>query len=230
MALKEFTVSSARPLPVILLADISGSMEGQGKIDALNRAIAEMLRVLADEAAHRAELQVAIITFGGKAAVHHPLAAAQGIAWTPLRASGNTPLGDALTLAIGMLEDPTTVPSRAYRPTLILVSDGQPNDAWEEPLEHLLSAPRASKAFRFAMGIGDDADLTMLRRFLNDPEGRVFEAHDARQIHEFFRWVTMSVTARSRSMTPDIQPSLPSSAGKVSLQDLPETDLKKLAY
>ena len=41
-SLKEFTVSSARPLPVILLADVSGSMAVDGKIDALNGAVAEM--------------------------------------------------------------------------------------------------------------------------------------------------------------------------------------------
>ena len=42
--LKEFVMASARPLPVIILADISGSMSTNGKIDALNDAIeAKML-------------------------------------------------------------------------------------------------------------------------------------------------------------------------------------------
>ena len=40
--LAEFTATTARPLPVILLADISGSMEADGKIQALNRAAREM--------------------------------------------------------------------------------------------------------------------------------------------------------------------------------------------
>ena len=34
--LKDFTVTKPRPLPVILLADVSGSMASEGKIDALN--------------------------------------------------------------------------------------------------------------------------------------------------------------------------------------------------
>jgi uncharacterized protein YegL len=31
----------------------------------------------------------------------------------------------------------------------------------------------------------------------------VYRAHEARQIKQFFRWVTMSVTQRSRSANPD---------------------------
>ena len=95
------------------------------------------------------------------------------------------------------------MPSRAYRPTLVLVSDGLPNDEWEGPLERLFGSERAAKAERFALGIGADADHDMLRRFLDDPEGRVFEAHEGREIRKFFRWVTMSVTSRSRSAEPN---------------------------
>ena len=102
-----------------------------------------------------------------------------------------------------MIEDRAQIPSRAYRPTIILVSDGQPTDEWQAPLKRLLGAERASKAARFAMGIGDDADEAMLSAFLATPEARVYRAHEARQIKQFFRWVTMSVTQRSRSANPD---------------------------
>src|SRR5690606_12720836 len=47
--LKEFTMSSARPLPVIVLADVSGSMSANGKIDALNDAVSEMIATFAEE-------------------------------------------------------------------------------------------------------------------------------------------------------------------------------------
>ena len=67
----------------------------------------------------------------------------------------------------------------------------------------MLSSERASKAQRFALGIGADADHEVLRAFLGDPKGRVFEAHEARDIRKFFQWVTMSVTSRSRSAQPD---------------------------
>src|SRR3954454_20602242 len=96
--LKEFTVSSARPLPVVLLVDVSGSMSADGKIDALNAAVAEMLAAFAEEDDGRAEIHVAVVTFGGKAAVHAPLQPARGVRWTPMRANGRTPMRAAIDL------------------------------------------------------------------------------------------------------------------------------------
>ena len=47
--LQDFAIPTARPLPVIVLADASGSMEQDDKIVALNRAIAEMIRSFAND-------------------------------------------------------------------------------------------------------------------------------------------------------------------------------------
>lgn len=203
-SLKEFTVSTARPLPVILMADVSGSMAADGKIDALNAAVAEMQAAFSEEEDDgRAEIHLAVVTFGGTATLHTPLTPASEAKWTPMSASGRTPMGAALGLVTDLVEDRDRVPSRAYRPTIVLVSDGLPNDEWEEPLKRLLGSERAAKAQRFALAIGADADHGVLRKFLDDPEGRVFEAHEAREIRKFFRWVTMSVTSRSRSGQPN---------------------------
>lgn len=202
-SLKEFTVSTARPLPVILMADVSGSMAADGKIDALNSAVTEMQAAFAEEEDGRAEIHLAVVTFGGAAALHTPLTPASKAKWTPMSAGGQTPMGAALNLVTDLVEDRDRVPSRAYRPTIVLVSDGLPNDEWEGPLKRLLGSERAAKAQRFALAIGADADHGVLRKFLDDPEGRVFEAHEAREIRKFFRWVTMSVTSRSRSGQPN---------------------------
>lgn len=209
--LKDFVIQTARPLPVILLADVSGSMKENGKIDALNEAVANMIAAFAEEEAARAEIQVAVITFGGGGAkVHRSLGPAAAGEWSPLTARGTTPLGAALEVAKTLIEDREQIPSRAYRPTLILISDGQPTGPngkpttdWRMPLEQLLESERASKAARFALAIGDDADLEVLNAFLADPARQVFSASQARQIKQFFHWVTMSVTARSRSVNPN---------------------------
>ena len=200
---EDFTVASARPLPVVLMADVSGSMGVDGKIDALNSAVAEMQGAFVEEDDGRAEIHLAVVTFGGTATLHTPLTPAGVVRWTPMQAKGRTPMGAALDIVTNLIEDRERVPSRAYRPTIVLVSDGLPNDEWEGPLIRLLGSERAAKAQRFALGIGADADHDVLRAFLDDPEGRVFEAHEAREIRKFFRWVTMSVTARSRSATPN---------------------------
>jgi uncharacterized protein YegL len=190
---------------VIVLADVSGSMAAEGKIDALNVALTAMVSSFAKESRLRAEIQVGLITFGGGAAQEHlPVVAAHAItAMAPLVAMGATPMGSAFDLARRLLEDKERIPSRAYRPVLVLVSDGAPTDDWERPLQALKGSERGSKAFRFAMAIGADADRDMLGQFANGPEVSVVEAHEARDIHRFFRAVTMSVVSRSTSATPD---------------------------
>jgi uncharacterized protein YegL len=96
--LKKFQVQTARPLPVIVLADTSGSMSVESKIEALNLGLKEMVKSFASESRLRAELQVAVIAFGGnKAEMILPLTPAHQIEGvSQLEASGMTPLGSAL--------------------------------------------------------------------------------------------------------------------------------------
>ena len=200
--LKDFVVATARPLPVLVLADTSGSMSGD-KIRVLNQALAEMIRSFAEESRLRAEIQVGVITFGGTVNAYLPLTPAHQISAMPtLTAEGATPMGGAITQATQWVEDKTLMPSRAYRPVLILLSDGAPTDEWETPLKALDTSDRGKKAARFAMAIGADADATMLKAFAKDPEAPLFQSHEARDIRRFFRAVTMSVTAASRSANP----------------------------
>lgn len=218
---KDFTVVAARPLPVIVLADVSGSMSADGKIETLNRSLREMVTSFANEDDLRAEVHVGVITFGGsKAEAKHPLAPASKFAWDDLKASGKTPLGSALTLARNWLEDKSIVPSRAYMPTLVLVSDGQPDkgDAWQQELQKLLGSQRGAKAQRLALAIGADADEHVLKAFVANPEVPVLHAQDAAQISRFFRFVTMSVCSRLASVNPDI-PAAPEGFNLENFED-----------
>lgn len=205
--LKDFTVVAARPLPVIVLADVSGSMSADGKIETLNQSLREMITSFANEDDLRAEVHVGVITFGGsKAEAKHALAPASNLVWDDLKASGKTPLGSALALAASWLEDRSIIPSRAYMPTLVLVSDGQPDkgDTWQQELQKLLESQRGAKAQRLALAIGTDADENVLQAFVATPEVPVLRAQDAAQIARFFRFVTMSVCSRLASVNPDL--------------------------
>ncbi len=203
--LKKFQVQTARPLPVIVLADTSGSMSVDGKIEALNQGLQEMIVSLAGESRLRAEIQVSVITFGCNGAqLNLPLTPAHQLKnFTRLAAEGATPMGGAFTLASQMIEDKECIPSRAYKPVIVLLSDGHPTDDWQGPFDRLIKGERSSKATRFAMAIGADADESMLGNFANDPEAPLFRAENARDIRRFFRAVTMSVSARSQSTTPN---------------------------
>jgi uncharacterized protein YegL len=201
----KFTAAKAKPLPVILLLDVSGSMGGE-KIRNLNDAVRDMLEVFRDTENSETEIWVAIITFGDQVKLHQKLVSAGQIQWQDLSAGGSTPLGVALQMAKAMIEDKDIVPSRAYRPTVVLVSDGQPTDDWESPLEGFISDGRSGKCDRMAMAIGAQADETVLGKFIEGTPNGLFYSENAKQMRDFFKFVTMSVTIRTKSQTPNVIP------------------------
>jgi uncharacterized protein YegL len=202
----KFTAPKAKPFPVILLLDVSDSMSGE-KIHNLNAAVHDMLNDFSDTETSEVEIHLSVITFGAQVKLHQALTSASAIQWQDLSASGMTPLGTALQMAKAMIEDKETVPSRAYRPTVVLVSDGQPTDGWEDPLNEFINDGRSSKCDRIAMAIGADADEAVLGKFFEGTTHQLLYAENAKQLREGFKYITMSVTLRTRSQTPNIVPT-----------------------
>jgi uncharacterized protein YegL len=203
MAVQEIQANQARPLPVFVLADVSGSMAEAGKIGSLNQGVRELIAALGQAGELFAQPQVGVVTFGGTSAqLHQQLTPATGVRWSDMAADGMTPMGAAFRTVRAQIEDRAVVPSRAYRPVLVLVSDGQPNDVWEPALDELLTSERGAKADRFALAIGPDADRAMLERFTGNRE-RVLHVQEAKGILRFFQFVTMSVLTRSRAVQPN---------------------------
>lgn len=221
MQLSTFSVAASRPLPVFVLADTSGSMSGD-KIAALNLALREMLAELGEVSDLRSAIEVSVITFGGSPIVVQPLAPPESISLPELEASGKTLMGEAIDIVRSMLEDESIVPTRAFLPTIVLISDGIPTGLpkdirakaksgiaertdfmdWE-PLKALHSSPRAARALRLAMGIGQDARYEMLSAFVNTAGVPVIRGDEAASISKFLRWVTLSVASRTLSRAPD---------------------------
>lgn len=201
----DFTVPTAKPVPVILLLDVSGSMQGE-KIRDLNEAVSDMFLTFQGAGTIEVEILVAVITFGMEVKLHQPLSKASDNKWHELSAGGGTPLGVALRMAKAMIEDRNVVPSRAYRPTVVLVSDGRPDEGWENPLKEFISDGRSAKCDRLAMAIGSDADEVVLGTFIEGTKNPLFYAENAKHLRDFFKFVTMSVTIRTKSQTPNAVP------------------------
>lgn len=199
----KYTVAKARPLPVILLLDRSGSMAGE-KISTLNVAVNEMIESFRTAGQGEVEINLAVISFGdGGATYDLPLQPVHSITNINLSANGGTPMGMALRMAKDLIEDKDTIPSKGYRPAVVLVSDGEPNDAWEQPMDNFIGGGRSAKCERFAMAIGTSQEDPVLNRFLSGTENKVFLASEASKIRDFFKFVTMSVSVRSRSQNPN---------------------------
>ena len=210
---KRFSTVQAKPLPVFMLLDVSGSMKGE-KLDNLNKAVFEMIN---DFQNLEIPITLSTLLFGSASSIHINPTSVNDINWVDLtidccrsvgrREQGITPMGVSFKDLKKLIEDKKTTPSRAYRPLLLLVSDGKPNKGWQQPLNQLISNGRSSKCDRMAMAIGKDANHNVLSEFVTRTGNSVFQAKDASEIKHFFKLVTMSVTMRAQSKNPNLVPN-----------------------
>jgi uncharacterized protein YegL len=203
-------------LHFILIADCSGSMSQDGKIQALNNAVREalphMVRVADDNP--NAELLVRALRFSSGAFWHvaAPTPVGQFI-WTDLRADGLTDLGKALKMVAEQLRMPPMT-DRALPPVLVLVSDGQPTDDFDEGLTALMSEPWGTKAVRIAIAIGQDADLDVLQRFIGHGELHPLQANNPEALVNLIKWAS-TVVPQSVSSPASIVKGSPVAAPNV---------------
>lgn len=204
-----FKFQEPRSIPVILLLDTSGSMFANGNIDVLNASVREMLRDFASQNDNNVCIKVAVYKFGPDAQRVIPLKNAIDAIeeYKNLTADGGTPLGAVLSLAKHeLIEDKEAITSRSYRPTVILVSDGMPNDDWEPALDDFCNNGRSSKCYRMALAIGSDKGshtYEMLTKFAGD-EKQVYAADESSTIKKFFKYVTISTISRTVSSNPNL--------------------------
>lgn len=199
-----YQVPQAKPLPVVLLLDVSGSMYG-AKIEALYTATKEMIHTFAQTQTRELEVQVSIITFGKRIELHTPFIDAQSLdakGIEPFVPDGPTPIGIALRMAKDMLEDSETTPSPSYIPAVVLVSDGLPTDSWEDELNNFIHTGKSSKTQRFAVGIQEAANSNVLRAFTGNAN-TIFNADGADGIIEYFKTISMSISTRVKSNNPN---------------------------
>lgn len=205
---------AARPLHFIWLADCSGSMSVDGKIQALNTAIREAIphmQTVAQENPN-ADVLVRAIRFSSGAQWHitQPTRV-QDFTWTDLTASGQTDLGKALTMVAEKL-DTQNMPERGLPPVLVLISDGQPTDDYSSGLRVLMSQPWGKKAVRIAIGIGEDADKKVLREFIDHPEIEPLTATNAETLTNYIKWASTVVLRAASSPASQAAGALPSTA------------------
>ncbi len=199
----KFKAPKAKKLPVILLLDVSSSMSGE-KIDSLYDSVTDMLQAFEEANIQEKMIDVAIITFGEEVLLHTPYTPVNELRKAGVgrfHAAGSTPMGTALKMVKGMIEDKDTTPSHIYRPAVVLVSDGAPTDNWEQPMDAFIHNGRSAKCQRFAVAIGSDANRDILRRFCGGDD-TLFCAEGASDIVDAFSQISMSVSTRAASSNP----------------------------
>ena len=191
-----------KPLHFIFVLDVSGSMLRGGRIQALNNAITEVLPHLRDEARANphAELLIRVLAFANEPQwiIEQPTPVDQ-VHWKRLEAvpRGFTELGSALQ-TLGEALDDLDESHSAFPPAIILVSDGRPTQSsgvtFAEGLQAVLNNKWGATAVRLALGVGRDADMHSLRRFIGDEDVPLLRADNPEQLVEYIVWASKAAS------------------------------------
>lgn len=175
-------------------------------IDELTRGVSAFYEELRSDEVARYSAEVCIVTFGGEEPrlVMDFANLDRQTALPTLTAQGDTPMGEAVNLALDCLESR----KREYQdkgvdyfqPWLVLMTDGAPNGS-EEELERAIRRTEelvnAKKLTVFPIGIGEAADMNTLKRF--SPKRTPLRLQGMK-FREFFQWLSQSVSRTSMSM------------------------------
>ena len=168
-----------KQLFVIPIIDRSGSMSAHGNIGKVNDAMKEVAPQLVEiEQSNNVSIRLAPISFASGASWLGLNSEGQPVGpsdfkWTDMIASGGTDLGAAFKLLNSKLtrtENGGWLEGRkGLRPVILLISDGEPNDDWENPLKDLSKRGWFKVASKFAIAV-EGADLSVLERFTGNKE------------------------------------------------------------
>lgn len=203
-------VDNGQPLlPLCLCLDTSGSMRGQ-PIAELNRGIELFYDNVRKDEVACAAADVCIVTFGeGGARCQYDFASLFNRPTPPtLKAGGNTPMGDAVNLALDLLEkrrnEYRAKGVEHYKPWLVLMTDGHPyGDSSKNAVS--TAQKRASDMVSkrdlvvFPIWVGHDNTangMDTLAGFSPQNRPRQLKGVD---FASFFGWLSKSVSATSHS-------------------------------
>lgn len=199
-AAAEFAENPEPRCPCILLLDTSGSMQGES-INELNRGLQAFREELFSDSLSMKRVEVAIITFGPVRVVQD-FTTPDELPPITLNAEGDTPLGSAVERALALLKQRKELLRqngiKLFRPWIFLITDGEPNDNWQQ-LPQIIRTGEENKSFSFfALGV-NKADFGVLKQIaVREP----MKLNGVR-FREFFIWLSASLKTVSRSNPGD---------------------------
>jgi uncharacterized protein YegL len=187
-----------RRLPVYLLLDTSGSMSGE-PIEQVKNGVQMLVSGLRQDPYALETAYLSVITFGSEAKEIVPLTELTAFQPPNLEAKGGTSLGAALSLVAESVkrdvQKTTSTQKGDWRPMAFLMTDGKPTDDWKNGLARF----KEEKWGTIVACAVDSADVQVLNEIA--PEGVVrLDTSDSASIRAFFKWVTASVSASSKSV------------------------------
>jgi len=182
----------------MVVLDTSGSMGG-APIDQLNIGLQNFIQSLQKDDVAACSVEVGVITAGGHVTEQLPFTTAMNIDQVQaFQATGGTPLGEAVSLALQKLEARKQTYRNAgvayYQPWLVIISDGAPTDGWEHAATQAQQMSANRKLVCLPIGVAG-ADLNILGRF----SAKAAKSLDGLKFNEFFEWLSASMSRVSAS-------------------------------
>jgi uncharacterized protein YegL len=202
----------------VLVLDTSGSMSGgisslfssNSPISQLNSGLRLFIEAVKQDEIASYSVEICVISAGGMVKEILPFTSvAQIESVQELTASGNTPLGQAVTLALTKIEERKNEYKRNgvayYQPWMVIISDGAPDGGWESAAANARALSEQRKLVSLPIGV-EGADMEILSRFSSKPAKKL----DGLKFREFFEWLSASMSRVSASNSTGQAVSLPS--------------------
>jgi uncharacterized protein YegL len=184
-----------RRLPVYILLDTSGSMNGE-PIEAVKNGVQVMISSLRQNPQAIETAFLSVITFDSVATQVIPLTDLASFQMVDIRATGTTALGDALRLVADKINNEvaktTTEQKGDWKPLVFIMTDGIPTDDWQRGLDEF---KKCKTAFTVACAAGSGADTNILKQITENVVS--LDTADSASIGKFFQWVTASIGVTS---------------------------------
>ena len=188
----------SRRLPVYLLLDVSGSMQGD-PIEAVRHGVRALISELRGDPQALETAYLSVITFNSSARQVTPLTELMLFKEPQLSAGGATALGAALRLLADCIKSEvrksTETQKGDWRPLVFILTDGAPTDDWREAAAILKTTKPANI---IACAAGAYADTTVLKEITECV--LMMNTLSAGDLAQFFAWVSSSVKMSSKSL------------------------------
>jgi uncharacterized protein YegL len=185
-------------VPICLVLDVSGSMDG-APIKELEQGVEMFFNAIRDDEVARYSAEISIITFGGVAKTALDFFSIERQEVPSFYANGGTPMGEAVSLALDMLEHRKSEYKTAgvdyYQPWLVLMTDGEPTDDISRAASRVMDMVESKRLSIFPIAIGS-ANLDNLAML---SPGRPPLKLSGLNFKEFFLWLSRSVSRVSQS-------------------------------
>lgn len=201
---KELFNNPMSRIPICLVLDTSGSMQEHNAIAELNQGVNLFMNAIKNDKIAKYAADLAIVTFGGKPQIILDFGSIKNQTIPVLTAYGTTPMDEAVTLALDLLDSREKEFGLAgvdyYQPWMVLMTDGRPDYIPAISSQRTADLAKKKKLTIFSIGIGAGADMDTLRMF--SPAQQPLRLQGLK-FQDFFQWLSASISRVSQSMPGD---------------------------